>query len=136
MFSFLASTGVGLATPSLGEVRNGRLRPAARELLTASWNIEGLTDEKVVAIQRYMAQSGVGVMCIQETHRLKSDNYVTIDGYLVVLSGSAAGVRERADITIITEICRQFLSSVFENGFTQVEGSRWQNGVDLSIHTT
>ena len=48
-----------------------------------------------------MTEQIIGVLCLQETHQLKSDYYVSDEGYLVILSGSAAGIRERAGVGFI-----------------------------------
>ena len=69
--------------------RGGELRPSRDELLLASWNVEGLTDAKVVQLRFHMKEMAIGVLCLQETHRCKSDYYITDQGYLVILLGAA-----------------------------------------------
>ena len=48
-----------------------------------------------------MRRQGIHVLCIQEIHILRTPYYITDDGYLVVLSGSALGSREFAGVGFI-----------------------------------
>ena len=38
-----------------------------------TWNVEGLTDAKVVELQHYMMDIGLDVLCLQETHWTNTD---------------------------------------------------------------
>ena len=67
--------------------RTGRLQPCAEELLVASWNIEGLTNEKLTTLQLYMMRLRIGILSIQETHKNDSQYFETDGGFLVILSG-------------------------------------------------
>ena len=82
-------------------VRGSRLRPVGGNIVIASWNVEGLTDEKQAASELYMTEYNIGVLCIQETHLSNSDYWVTENGFLILLSGSSGAVRERAGVGII-----------------------------------
>ena len=67
----------------------------------ATWNVEGLTDIKVIQLQRVMEKRGIGMLCLQETHCNNSDYYSTAEGYLIILSGGLAEDRERAGVGMI-----------------------------------
>ena len=54
-----------------------------------TWNVEGLTDAKLVTLRTYMQSLNIDILCIQETHTPKSNVYTTEDNYLIVLSGVA-----------------------------------------------
>ena len=43
---------------------------------------------KLIELQQVMSMYGLGILCIQETHRLGIERYVSAEGYLVILSGS------------------------------------------------
>ena len=58
------------------------LRHFFGELLVGQWNIEGLTDSKVVHLQLIVERLGIGILCMQETHRRNSDYYGTAEGVL------------------------------------------------------
>ena len=82
-------------------VRGGRLHPAKGEITIASWNVEGLTEEKLITIERYMYLYDIGILCIQETHRPHSDYWLTDAGSLVVISGASDSGVEHAGVGII-----------------------------------
>ena len=73
-----------------------------------TWNVEGLTDIKVEQIIDYMTQNSIGVLCMQETRRLKSDVFMTSRGYKVILSGSSTSEREWAGVGFILspKVCK------------------------------
>ena len=52
-----------------------------------TWNVEGLTDAKVVELQHYMMDIGLDVLCLQETHWTNTDCHVTDAGFLLIPSG-------------------------------------------------
>ena len=58
--------------------RGGGLLPAHPGLRAISWNVEGLTDDKLEVLQVYMAQMKVGIIALQETHTCNSDYFVTL----------------------------------------------------------
>lgn len=77
-----------------------------------SWNIEGLTDAKLVTLQRYMVQYRISILCVQETHKAESAYFTTADQFLIVLSGSAGLTREFAGVGfIVAPWARQSLIS-------------------------
>ena len=69
-------------------IRNGSLRPLYGKLPIGQWNVEGLTKVKIFQLQQVMVNRGFGVLCMQETHCVRSEYYVNGDGYFVVLSGT------------------------------------------------
>ena len=81
--------------------RGGRLLPAHPDLGVVSWNVEGLTDEKLETLQVYMVQMNVGIIALQETHTCNSEYYVTHRGYLVVLSGPVGDRHDSAGVGFI-----------------------------------
>ena len=83
--------------------RDGRLQPSSASITISSWNIEGLTDSKLVELQTIMVQDDIGIICLQETHKSQSGYWITDDGFLVVLSGAAnAEVIETAGVGFLT----------------------------------
>ena len=62
-----------------------------------------------------MQRRDVGILCMQETHKKNSDYYVTAEGFLVVLSGSAGEGREHAGVGFL--IAPWFRKCIV--GFTQ-----------------
>ena len=65
-----------------------------------SWNVERLTKGKLITSQCHMETKGVRTLCIQETHKGGSEFDVTIDRYLVTLSGRM-DERENAGFGVI-----------------------------------
>ena len=53
--------------------RGGGLAPFEGKLCCISWDVEGLTDEKLATLEVYLGSHGVDVICMQETHITKSD---------------------------------------------------------------
>ena len=78
--------------------RCSNLRPAREDLVAVSWNVEGLTLEKLETLQYYMAQAGVDLLCMQETHTCKSDYYISDQGFLVILSGPPSDTHDSAGV--------------------------------------
>ena len=81
----------------------------------ASWNIEGLTDEKLATLEHYMSIYSIDLICLQETHRPNSDYWTTENGSLVILSGSASEDHEHAGVGMV--VSRKMRASVI--GFVQ-----------------
>ena len=52
-----------------------------------------------------MSSTGLGLICIQETHRLNSDYFITEEGFFVILSGSAGTDAEHAGVGFIVAPC-------------------------------
>ena len=71
--------------------RGGRFKPNLRKLIVASWNVKGFTDTKLEELQHHMFHNHIGVLCLQETHRTVSEQYITDGGFLVILSGEEDG---------------------------------------------
>ena len=63
--------------------------------------MEGLTDIKLYEIGMYMRSNNIDVMCMQETRKKLSDNFITFFGYSVHLSGSSGDAREWAGVGFI-----------------------------------
>ena len=82
-------------------IRSGRLRPSSPQLKVASWNVEGLTDSKLMQLEMIMEERGISLLCIQETKRSMSDVWATAGGYFVILSGSNGSGKERAGVGFI-----------------------------------
>ena len=49
--------------------------------------MEGFTEEKRIALQRFMLERHIDIMALQETHRPKADYLITDENFLVVLPG-------------------------------------------------
>ena len=114
-------------------VRAGlRLRPMRHGLQIASWNVEGLTEAKIIALQQIMEKQSIDIMCIQETHRKKSDYFTTEENYLFVLSGSSDEGAEWAGVgfyyfALCSERCGEFLPSVISHGLVESQGATRKN---------
>ena len=54
----------------------------------ATWNIEGMSDDKLICLTRIMRQYSIHILCITETHVEDSFQLRTDDGYFVFSSGS------------------------------------------------
>ena len=93
--------------------RGGRLRVASRNLVVGTWNVEGLTDAKIVELQLYMQKLGIGILCLQETHRTESTHEVTDDGFLLILSGAAADEPSTTAGVgfLVAPVCRRYVVS-------------------------
>jgi len=48
--------------------------------------VEGLTDVKIKQVIDYMIEFSIGVMCLQETRKSKSDVFVEERGFKIILS--------------------------------------------------
>jgi hypothetical protein len=70
-------------------------------IAVGTWNVEGLTDVKTEQIIDYMIQHSIGVMCIQEVRKLKSEVLDSDRGYQLILSGGSASQREWAGVGFI-----------------------------------
>ena len=71
----------------LTQIHEGQLRVKQGAVSISTWNVEGITDAKLVTLQKYMMDYNIDILCIQETHLPLSDVYTTSFGFLVVLSG-------------------------------------------------
>ena len=69
------------------QVRGGDLKTSSVQLCVGTWNVEGLTDEKVLLLQVYMEEYGIHLMCLQEVRKPLSDYSVTEAGFLLICSG-------------------------------------------------
>ena len=77
------------------------IKTCANKLVLASWNVEGLTDAKIISLQQTMIQQSIDILAIQETHRRLSDYWVTSEGFLIILSGRSDEQRESAGVGFI-----------------------------------
>ena len=66
-----------------------------------TWNVEGLTEVKLLQVCSYMEKNGIDVCCIQETRKSKSEYYFTEDGFYVILSGGCSSEQEFAGVGFI-----------------------------------
>ena len=85
----------------LQSVRGGRLRPSGHQLKVGSWNVEGLTEAKLMQLELMMEERATDLLCVHETHRAMSDVWVSMKGYLIILSGSRCTGREFAGVGFI-----------------------------------
>ncbi len=49
-----------------------------------TWNVEGATDSKIVELQNIMEERGLGILCLQETHRPAADYFLIDAGYFII----------------------------------------------------
>ena len=87
--SVIADTSYSATVFDRHSVRQGLLRPSFNQLTIATWNVEGLTDEKIITLQRYMEIYDIHILCLQETHKPLSNYIVTEKDFLLILSGRA-----------------------------------------------
>ena len=73
------------------EIRGDNLLLCVGRCRIGTWNVEGLTDSKIIELQMLMEERDIGVLCIQETHRSGADYFLTSEGFLVILSGGPSG---------------------------------------------
>ena len=69
--------------PSQADTRQYQRWPFAtlkREVQVSTWNIEGLTEEKIISLTRIMSESRISITCIQETHNFLPDYFLTQQG--------------------------------------------------------
>ena len=74
------------------------MRPTSGDFVIASWNVEGLSDAKLIQLQRVMVSRNIKVLCLQETHVAKSEYRVTEEGFLLIQSGRQDDERESAGV--------------------------------------
>ena len=60
--------------------------------------MEGYTNAKRIQLQIYMRDQGIGILCLQETHKPNSDYYTSEEGYVIIMSGGVEGLREDAGV--------------------------------------
>ena len=58
-------------------VREGNAKPSPERLVVGAWNVEGLSEEKVITLQMYMDMYGIHILCLQEVRRPLSDYSIT-----------------------------------------------------------
>ena len=82
-----------------------------------TWNIEGLTEEKLVELIRIMEERDIGILCLLETYCAATDYFLIFlnDGYLVIQSGASKDMREWPGIGFL--VAPAFRRSVL--GFNQ-----------------
>ena len=51
------------------------MAPKDGTLSAGTWNVKGLTEEKIYIICAYMYKYGLDFICLQETHAPKADYY-------------------------------------------------------------
>ena len=95
-------------------------RPRARQTTNGiiglgTWNIEGYTEAKRIAIQCTMYSLGLQILCIQETHRACSDYFISEEGYLWIFAGNAGNSIEHAGVGFV--VAPSIRASIY--GFAQ-----------------
>ena len=80
---------------------SGDIGSDTNNIKALTWNVEGLTDVKLIQICTYMDRHQIDVCCIQETRKSKSEYYFTDEGYMVILSGGNCSEREWAGVGCI-----------------------------------
>ena len=99
MVSLHTSKDLGVGSGKECPIASGR--PMLRDLLVCgSWSVKGLTDLKCCELIRHKQEFDLDILCLQET--FASNSSVEMEnGYLVVLSGTDAGVRCWAGVGFI-----------------------------------
>ena len=71
----------------MNSLRGGVLHCCSHRLIIVTWNVEGLSNTKIVELERIMQDSGIHILCMQETHRARAYSFVTDGQSLVISSG-------------------------------------------------
>ena len=79
-------------------VRGGRLQVSSRQLTIGTWNVEGLSDSKLILLQVYMDYYGISILCLQEVRKSLSDYRITDEGFLFISSGGNGDGSEFAGV--------------------------------------
>ena len=58
-------------------MRGGPLQVSPSSLQVGSWNVEGLSEDKLLVLQEHMDMHGIDIICLQETHRALSGYSIT-----------------------------------------------------------
>ena len=85
-------------------VRGGTLRPSPGQLCIGSWNVEGLTEAKIVTLETYMQDHGIHLLCLQEVRKPMSEYYITDAGFLLISSGGTE-TQEHAGVVFLVHPC-------------------------------
>ena len=85
-------------------VRSGNLRPSPNQLCIGSWNVEGLTEAKLVTLETYMHDHGIHLLCLQEVRKCMSEYYITDAGFLFISSGGTGNI-EYAGVGFLVHPC-------------------------------
>ena len=88
---------------NLQQIRNGRhLIPMAGVFRIISWNIQGYSEDKLATLQQFMKSNGIGIACVQETHKFSSEYFITPEGFLCIFSSSASAEDKNTDAGVAT----------------------------------
>ena len=68
----------------------------------ATWNVEGISDDKIICLTRTMHQFRIHILCITKTHIEESFQFRTNDGYFVFYSGSNSESPHHSGVGFIT----------------------------------
>ena len=72
--------------------------PANRRLIIATWNVEGLTESKLVQLVATMERRNIDILCIQETREVGSAYRYVYNGFMYINSGASEGDRSFAGV--------------------------------------
>jgi exonuclease III len=82
--------------------------------VAATWNVKGLTEEKLVSICNHMRTYDISIICLQETRASKTE-YYSEDGFKVILSSSDhSGSRCNGVGFIVAPWCCKYIYSFFQ----------------------
>ena len=79
-------------------MRGGPLHVSPSSLHIGTWNVEGLSDDKILALQEYIAVHGIHIICMQEVRKPLSDHIITDQGFLLICSGGDGSSIEYAGV--------------------------------------
>jgi exonuclease III len=81
-------------------------RSGLPRLAVGSWNVKGLTDEKLYSICMIMKQYRIDVVCLQETWAVRAEYYLE-GGFHIILSGTEEVGRSWAGVSfLVAPWCR------------------------------
>ena len=98
------------------DARGGLLRVAEGRLEIGTWNIEGLTDVKLIELQEHMLNMQLDVLCLTEVRKPGAESYATEEGFYFILFGGVVGERDYAGVGfLIAPYARQCMIGFAEH---------------------
>ena len=68
-------------------LRGGDLKISTAQSCVGTWNVEGLTDEKIVLLQMYLEEYGIHLLRLREVRKPLRDYSITEAGFLLISFG-------------------------------------------------
>ena len=85
----------------ISRLRGGKLHCLSDKFWIGNWNVQGLTDLKLVELQAFMVAMQISVLSMTEVHVAGAESYVSNAVFFVALSGGVIGQREYGGVGIL-----------------------------------